>query len=106
MNNLNSVIIEGRLVKKPVSGEGRNGKPYSFATIASNRWYKPNNEEDIWREQTTYIDIRAFNGISEALSKSDSGTKVRVIGRIEMEKDDMNRNRHYILAEQIEYPTV
>lgn len=104
MNDLNSIIIEGRLVREPVSGTSKSGKPFCFGTIASNRFYKEDPEGDTWKEATTFVDIRAFNGISEQLMKSPKGSKVRVVGRLDFFEKE-GSDPHYILCEHVEIKT-
>lgn len=101
MNDLNSIIVEGRLVKDPVTGTGKNEKPYAFCTIASNRFYKK-PEDEVWQEDTTFIDVRSFNGVSERLAEAKVGQVIRTVGRLAMEKDDEGKNRHYILLEHVD----
>lgn len=98
MNDLNSVILEGRLVKDPVSGSTTNGSPYCFATIASNRFYK---KDDVWVESTLYYDVRTFGTLAENFKLAEKGRKVRVVGRLDQLRSE-NQHNNYITAEHID----
>lgn len=91
MNDLNSVIMEGRLTRDPITGQAENGKKYVFCSIASNRFSKM-EEEGKWRQFTTYTDIRAFEPhLPEGIEKLSKGDKVRVAGTL-----NFLDQKHYI----------
>lgn len=84
MNDLNTVVLEGRLVKDPVTGTAKNEKPYTFLTLANNRFYRDPADAsgDTWKESTAYFDVRSFNGLSDELAELGSGEKVRITGKL------------------------
>lgn len=96
MNDLNSIIIEGRLVKDVVTGTGKNDQPYSFGRIASNHYYR---KDDIWVEQTCFLDFKSFGLVSETIAKRKIGDKMRLIGRLSLEHSEKYGDNHFVLVD-------
>ena len=105
MNGLNSLIIEGNMVKEPVIGETNKGTSFCKFTIASNRSYVLNNESI---EEVSYFDIEAWTKMAEICKEFGSrGRGVRVVGRLKQDrwigKDGKTCSKVKVVAEHIEF---
>lgn len=105
MNGLNSLIIEGNMVRDPVLGETSKGTPFCTFTIATNRSYILNNEPI---EEVSYFDIEAWTSIAEVCKENgERGRGVRVVGRLKqdrwMGKDGKNCSKVKVVAEHVEF---
>lgn len=105
MNNLNSVLIEGNLVKDPEKKELPGGAIICTFTIASNRYFIQNNEK---KSEVSYFDIVVWNKTAESCLKTLSkGRGVRVVGRLKQErwtdKDGLNHEKVKVIGESIEF---
>lgn len=109
MNQLNSIILEGNLVKdaellEPVSGF----KVCKFA-IGVNRYYK--NKKDVGVNEVSFFDVETFGKTADyCLKKASKGRGVRVVGRLKQEtwKDDAEKthSRVFVIGEQVEFKPV
>lgn len=106
MNNLNSILIEGRLTKEPRLSEVGEGKNVCRLSLASNRYYR-NTEKELVNE-VNYIDVDVWGNMAQVCSDNLSkGRGVRVVGRLKHERwqdEEQNyRDRHIIIAEHVEF---
>ncbi|MFA5447201.1 MAG: single-stranded DNA-binding protein [Sphaerochaeta sp.] len=107
MNNLNSVLLEGNLVKDPelaVVGEQRN--ELAKFTIAVNRYYRGGDGAS--RKEVMYIGVDAWGPLGKnCLSYLTKGRGVRVVGRLRQDrwndKDGAYRDRIFVVAEHVEF---
>jgi single-strand DNA-binding protein len=107
MNNLNSVLLEGNLVKDPekiVFGE--SGKIMARFPLAVNRYYKNGNKEPV--EEVMFINTQVWGGLAEGcLTYLQKGRGVRVVGRLRQErwndKEGGNHERIIVVAEHVEF---
>jgi single-strand DNA-binding protein len=105
MNNLNSVLFEGELIKNPDYQTDRKGSPVCRFTLASSRFFK--NENGIEKE-TCCFDIEAGGKLAvQCKQYGHQGRGVRVVGRL---KQEFSRNaegkplaRTVIVAEHVEF---
>ena len=105
MNNLNSVLIEGNMVRDPLSRTEEEGTVCNF-TIASNRYYREVGGE-LGRE-VGFFDIEAWSKLGETCSlQGRKGRSCRVVGRLKQDRwtgsDGKNHSKIVIVAEHIEY---
>jgi single-strand DNA-binding protein len=105
VNNLNSILIEGNLVRDPVSKTTAKGTPLCTFSIASNRYYK---QDGVLQKEVSYIDIETWSKTAEYCTKNgEKGRGVRVVGRLKQERwvgtDGSNRSRIAVVAEHIEF---
>jgi single-strand DNA-binding protein len=105
MNDLNSLLIEGRLVRDPLSRQTGEGTPvYSFS-IASDRYYKAGEGA---QKETSFIDIESWGRVAEAVREDGrKGRAVRVTGRLKQERwtaaDGAGRSRVVVVAAHVEF---
>lgn len=104
MNPLNSIILEGNLVKKPDLIETSNGTKVASFTIASNYSYKNRDGEVI--KGVDFFDIKAFGSLAVFLSDSDKGRGVRIVGKLQQERwqtqGGKNMSKIFVIAAHAE----
>ena len=106
MNQLNSLILEGNLVKDAVLTEPAPGFKKCNFTMGVNRFYKNRKNEDV--SEASFFDVEAYNQVAEWCGKkATKGRGVRVVGRLKQDtwKDESGKtaSRIYVVAEHIEY---
>jgi len=104
MNNLNSVLLEGNLVRDPEVRSVSTGANLCSFTIATNRMYKSGNE---FKKEVSYIDVTAWGKTAEICAKSlTKGSGVRVIGSLKQNmwkgSDGKNHSKIVVNAMQVE----
>jgi single-stranded DNA-binding protein len=87
MNDMNSLIISGRLTKAPVKGISENGCPFCMFTIASHKYTK---DAGPWILHTTFIDCSIFGGNGENFI-GEKGMHVRLVGALNQDKFSKTR---------------
>ncbi len=108
MNQLNSVIVEGNLVKDAEFTE-RQGYKICNLPIAVNYWYK--NKDGQVTSSVSYFDVRSFGQSAEYSAKFGlKGRGIRVVGHLKQERwTDENDKTHSaicIIAEHIEFKSL
>ena len=97
---INRVVVIGRLVSDPELKITQAGMSYVRVTIANEQAYKD-------KKHTNFIDVLAWSGLAENLSKyCDKGRKVLVDGRLEVKKNtkgDKNYTNVTVIAENIDF---
>jgi single-strand DNA-binding protein len=103
MNNLNSVLLEGILVKDPVYHA--IPKVFCSFSIASNRYYQ---EDKRVEKEVSIFDVEAYGkfvAICRKLGKKGRG--VRVVGRLYQKKWNDTKGKEQskviIMAEHVEF---
>jgi len=109
MNQLNSLILEGNLVRDAVLSEPAPGFKKCTFSVGVNRFYKNRKNEDV--SEASFFDVEAYGKIAEYCgSKATKGRGVRVVGRLKQDtwKDTNGKtaSRIYVIAEHIEYKPV
>jgi len=105
MNNLNSILIEGNIVR---DGEIRitpKGTPVCTFTIASNRFYK---QDSGMEKEVSFFNVETWAKLAEsAANLGRKGLGVRVVGRLKQERwngaDGKARSKIIIVAEHLEF---
>jgi single-strand DNA-binding protein len=105
MNNLNSVLIEGNLVRDPLLRSTSKGTPVCTFPIASNRFYKRDSGLE---KEVSFFDIEAWSRLAENCSKlGHKGRQVRVVGRLKQDRwigaDGNTHSKISIVAEHVEF---
>ena len=109
MNQINSIILEGNLVKDCTVSEPCTGFLVCKFTIATNRLYK--NREDQMSNEVSFFDIECYGNVAKyAKDKALRGRGVRVVGRLKQDtwkdSEDKSHSKVYVVAEHIEYRPV
>lgn len=108
MNDLNQIMLEGRLVRDPQARRLESGAVVCTFTIASNTGYydKTSNKQIA---MTAYMIIEAWRNLGEQCAKYlKKGDGVRVAGKIKQSrwiKDNIKNERTFISAEHVEFLT-
>ncbi len=105
MNNLNSILIEGNLVKDPLFKTTPKGTPVCTFALASNRYYKQDNE---YAQETSFFDVETWNRLAENCENlGRKGRGVRVVGRLKQDRwndpEGKMQSRVKIVAEHVEF---
>jgi single-strand DNA-binding protein len=108
MNHLNSIILEGGLVKPPVFTETPQGVLASTFSIAVNRFFKADGKVE---QEISHFDIEAYGKLAESISVfGDAGRGVRIVGRLQQKKwmdaEGKPQSKVVIEAEHIEFRPV
>ena len=105
MNNLNSIILEGNLVRDPESKTTQSGSNVCRMQIATNRYYRKGEERV---KEVMYIYLESWGNTAlvceEYLKK---GSWVRAVGRLRQDRwknpEGQNRERYVLVAEHVEF---
>ncbi len=105
LSNLNSIILEGNLVRDPVLKAIPSGHNLCSFSVASNRFYKQNEETE---KEVSYFDIETWSRLAQTCGEIlKKGRGVRIVGRLKQERwldsAGKNQNRIKIVAEHVEF---
>jgi single-strand DNA-binding protein len=105
MNNLNSVLIEGNLVRDPEYRTTANGTGVCKFTVASNRYYK---KVDGFEKEVGFFDVEVWGKSGEKTNEiARKGRGVRVVGRLKQERwqtsEGKAMSKIVIVADHVEY---
>lgn len=105
MNNLNSILIEGNLVKDPLFKSTAKGTPLCTFSLASNRVYK---QETGVEKEVSYFDVETWSKLAESCyNLGRKGRGVRIVGRLKQDRwngaDGKIHSRVTIVAEHVEF---
>lgn len=105
MNNLNSILIEGNLVRDPLFRSSPKGTPLCTFSLASNRFYKQDSQLE---KEVGFFDVETWAKLAEnCYSLGHKGRGVRVVGRLKQDRwtgnDGKPRSRITIVAEHVEF---
>ena len=81
MNSLNSIIVEGNVVKTPEIRQTPKGTPVCTVGVAVNRWYKGVDGE--LQKEVSFFDVDTWGQLAKACSETcQKGRGIRVVGRL------------------------
>jgi len=105
MNNLNSVLIEGNMVRDPLIRSTPKGTQVCNFSIASNRFFRQDSNLE---KETGFFDVEVWGKLATACStQGRKGRGVRVVGRLKQDRwtgsDGKSHNKVAIVAEHVEY---
>ncbi|MDR0301829.1 MAG: single-stranded DNA-binding protein [Treponema sp.] len=105
MNNLNSILIEGNLVKDPLLRSTQRGTQVCTMRLASNRYFK---QETGYEKEVSFFNVESWSRLAESCyNKGKKGRGVRVVGRLKEDRwtgaDGKPLSRVTIVAEHIEF---
>jgi len=107
MNNLNSILIEGNLVRDPLLRSTSKGTQICSMSIASNRYYK-HDSNAAYEKEVSFFDVETWAKLAEVCyAKGKKGRGVRVVGRLKQNRwndtDGKWHSRISIVAEHVEF---
>jgi single-strand DNA-binding protein len=105
MNNLNSILIEGNLVRDPETRTTPKGTAVSTFSIASNRYFK---QDSGMEKEVSFFNVETWAKVAETVGKlGRKGRGVRVVGRLKQErwndKDGKPQSKVVVVAEHVEF---
>jgi len=105
MYNLNSLIIEGNVVRDPVLKLTPKGTSLCMFSIASNRFYRQNDKTN---QETSFFDIETWARLAELCGENcTKGRGVRIAGRLKQDRwigvDGKNYSKIKVVAEHVEF---
>lgn len=105
MNNLNSILLEGNLVRDPELKATPSGTPVCTFSVASNRWYKQNDQLE---KEVSFFDVEAWSKLAQTCGDTlKKGRGVRVVGRLKQDRwndgEGKAHNKVKIVAEHVEF---
>ena len=105
MNNRNSILIEGNLVRDPELKYTPKGAAVCSFSLASNRYFKQDEET---QKEVSYFDITTWSRLAEVCGESLSkGRGVRVVGQLKQDRwtspEGQARSKIQIVAEHVEF---
>jgi single-strand DNA-binding protein len=105
MNNLNSILIEGNLVRDPLLRSTPKGTQVCTMSLASNRYYK---QDSGFEKEVSFFDVETWSRLAETCyAKGKKGRGVRVVGRLKQDRwsgaDGKPHSRITIVAEHVEF---
>jgi single-strand DNA-binding protein len=110
VNSLNSILLEGNLVRDPESKTLSTGSQVCNFTVASDRFYRQ-NQGDGMEKEVSYFDVEAWARLGIACTQNlKKGRGVRVVGRLKQDRwtdgEGKNKSRVMIVAEHVEFKPV
>lgn len=108
MNSLNSVLLEGNLVRDPESTTTPRGSVVTNFSVASNRFFK---QDDQVEKETSYFQVEAWGKLAQSCFEIlKKGRGVRVVGRLKQDRwigaDGKQNARVKIVAEHVEFKPI
>jgi len=105
MNNLNSILIEGNLVRDPLLRSTPKGTQVCTLSLASNRFYK---QDTGFEKEVSFFDVETWAKLAEVCHmKGRKGRGVRVVGRLKQDRwndpEGKPRSKITIVAEHVEF---
>ncbi len=105
MNNLNSILIEGNLVRDPELSYTPKGTAVCKFSVACNRAFK---QDDELQKEVSYFDVSTWTRLAEVCGEYlKKGRGVRVVGRLKQDRwadaDGKPHSRVLIVAEHVEF---
>jgi single-strand DNA-binding protein len=105
MNNLNSILIEGNLVRDPMYRTTPKGTPLCTFSLASNRFFK---QDSGLEKEVSFFEVETWSKLAEnCYNLGRKGRGVRVVGRLKQERwngsDGKPHSKVAIVAEHVEF---
>jgi single-strand DNA-binding protein len=105
MNSLNSILVEGNLVRDPNLSKTPKGTQVCTFSLASNRYYRMDNQP---QQEVSYFEIEVWSKLAETCAENlRKGRGVRVVGRLKQDRwadaEGKNHSRIKIVGEHVEF---
>jgi single-strand DNA-binding protein len=105
MNNLNSILIEGNMVRDPLLRSTPKGTSVCTFSLASNRFFK---QDSGLEKEVSFFDVESWAKLAErCYNQGRKGRGVRVVGRLKQDRwsgsDGKPHARVAIVAEQVAF---
>lgn len=105
MNSLNSILVEGNLVRDPIINQTPKGTPVCNFSLASNRFFRVDSET---QKEVSFFDVEVWSKLAETCSEQlQKGRGVRVVGRLKQDRwtdgEGKNHSKVKIIGEHVEF---
>jgi single-strand DNA-binding protein len=105
MNNLNSILIEGILVRDPLLRTTAKGTSLCTFSLASNRFFR---QDSGMEKEVGFFDVETWSKLADhCYNLGHKGRGVRVVGRLKQDRwtgqDGKAHSRIFIVAEHLEF---
>lgn len=105
MNSLNSIIIEGNLVRDPNLKTTPNGYQVCTFNVASNRFYRQNDQTE---KEVSFFEVETWSKLAQTCGEVlKKGRGVRIVGRLKQDRweDQSGKtiSKIKIVAEHVEF---
>ncbi|NCD05405.1 MAG: single-stranded DNA-binding protein [Spirochaetia bacterium] len=105
-DDLNAIIVEGRLTKDPIIKDFGNNSCVSTLTIAVNSSYK--GKDSSFVQEVGFFDIEVWNNAAKACNQYlTKGCKIRVKGTLKQNRWESNeglkKSKVFIKADNVEF---
>jgi len=108
LNNLNSIIIEGNLVRDPLLKTIPNGHQVCSFAVASNRFFRQNDQTE---KEVSFFEVETWSKLAQTCGEIlKKGRGVRVVGRLKQDRWEdatgKTQTKIKIVAEHVEFKPV
>jgi single-strand DNA-binding protein len=105
MNNLNSTLVEGNLVRDAEFRSTAKGTSVCTFSLATNRYFKGDSGLE---KETSFFDVETWGKLAESVkTHASKGRGVRVVGRLRQDRwedtEGKTRSKIVIVAEHVEF---
>ena len=105
MNNLNSILIEGNLVRDPEYRTTAKGTSLCRFSLASSRYFKQDSETE---KEVSFFDVDSWGKLADRVSdQGHKGRGVKVVGRLKQDRwqnsEGKTQSKVVIVAEHVEF---
>jgi single stranded DNA-binding protein len=91
MNNLNSILLEGNLVRNPELTYTPKGTPVCKFSIASNRFFK---QDDEFQKEVSFFNVTTWSKVAETCGeKLTKGRGVHIVANYVELKPEFNKQK-------------
>ena len=106
MDDFNSIVLEGNVVRDPESRETPRGIPVCMFSIAVNKSYRTSQGER--RQEVSFFDIETWGTLANSCSSyCTKGRGIRVVGRLKQNRwqdtEGKNHSKVRIVAEHVDF---
>ncbi|MCF0236953.1 MAG: single-stranded DNA-binding protein [Sphaerochaetaceae bacterium] len=105
MNNLNNVILEGKLTRDPDLIQLTANNVGCRLSIANNRYFL--NKSSEWKQETSFFIVNVYGKVADSCLKFlKKGRGIRVVGRLKQERwkdNGIPKDNISVIAEHIEF---
>lgn len=109
MNQLNSIILEGNVVRPAELSEPSEGFKVCRVSVAVNRSMKKDNGEVT--EEVSYFDVESYGKMAEICKEQAlKGRAIRIVGRLKQnrwkDQDGKSHSKVFVVSEHMEFKTM
>ncbi len=106
MDDFNSIVLEGNIVRDPESRETPRGTQVCMFSIAVNKSYKNMHGER--KQEVSFFDVETWGNLAANCSRyCTKGRGVRVVGRLKQNRwqdtEGKNHSKVRIVAEHVDF---